>query len=1147
MKLNKLYIYYLIIISGAFIMTSIKNYIPNYPAPGDKNLIVKLSKLKEFSSLQLEANENVPNKRGIPLKHQELDARHMSIYTPYRSSLFYQKVGSGKTCAASLIVERFKRDFLFYGDYETKYTRKPALVFVRNSALKDAMRKEISNQCTKDVYLAKLNISELRKLSTTENIIEMSEEAKLRRINEAISKTYEIVKYGDLLDKKRKGGKGLPSDIIIRRDYSDRIIIVDEIQNIRLQPSNSSDKNATEKNNRYKNLHHFLHTVEGCMVILLTGTPIWDKAYDITGPFNLILPMDEQFPVLNNFTKEYFDENNVLKPEKAREYVNKIRGKVSFIRALTSTAKRYEVGVTEPWSKHIKIYPVGMEKFQADIVREAMNLMKTKKIKGEKKQGGAFYSDARDAANCIYPKVNSFGEIIGGVYGKKAFSELAVKEIVRKIEKTGKKTDTVYIKKYKLSESIAKFFGPVRDGQDEYANLRKFNPKLVAIIKMLRDPTRLQEKAFIYNDSVSGTGGIISNALILQLWGFVWLKDVSKARTADITTTRPGTFITVTSQKGTVNETAQIRKALEVYNADDNVYGSKIRIILGSEAISQGYTIKAVRQAHDIQGGWNEASADQTFGRTYRTGSHQQLKEEERFIYIYRYAAVELYQPGDDEKLKITLPKGVSEPSGGTFSSRETIDPYIYQLTDLKEFMSSQIYRLTKEASWNCPIAYNRNVLVTDVDGTRDCDYTTCNYKCDGYKSSDIDKVSGKPFTTKKQGKVWSYKVEEDEIDDSNYNLLYSKHMIDEYIENVIEIFHNYFELEYDMIVQFMNHDNPVQFILLRALSIIINERIPIRNRYGFYSYLNEVNNIYYLDTIIVEKSDYLNSVYTSRPMISETPTLEDIVEVIQLNDDQIHLCKFMKDPSEKLFSNFSYRTKIVLLEASFEIDISDTSDSKSKKVAKFIVDSMKTELFLMSDNNYVHNMYNSEYSGTSYNQSSKNLEKNGRLRVYDKTIRAWRYVYKQEEEGYISEIKKLSSKVVKSLASDITYPVYGAIDSKTQKFKIYDDREGKSRAGRVCLEGGVSIAYLYEVFHHLGNFPYKDETTPYENMSKVDLINSIKTKKTFASSPYSKIDLSKKSKNELVKLYTLFTMDKTQLCNSLERYLKENKMYITV
>lgn len=1130
-------------------MTEVVNYIPSYPSSSDENLIINLSHFKEFVELQLSSDEEVPLEKGTPLQSQELQARYFSINTPYRSGVLQHEVGTGKTCVASIIIERFKRSLV------DGKPRKPALVLVRNSALRDSMRNEIANICTRDVYFAKLTDADLRKLDT-DGVVAMTEEAKMRRINAAISKTYEIVKYGDLLDNK-KGGKGMPSDEIIIRDYSDRVIIIDEAHNIRQQPGMVIDEKAPKKinkgktvkstakntkkkgdsdspkkkhRNRYTNLHKFLHLVKNCLILVLSGTPVWDKIYDIAGIFNLILPLNDQFPVLEKFRREYFDSSDVIKPDKAEEYSRRVRGKVSYLRALTSTAKRVEIGVTHPWLEHTIIYPSAMGDIQSEYVAKAV-----KKFEDDKE--GSFYSDARDAANCTYPLFDKEGKVIGGTYGVKAFVSLA--EIVherkayKKDSKTGKTTESIVItKKYGFNKRMKEELGPA-SGADPYVNLRRYNAKLASIIEIMRDPNKLQEKVFIFNDSVRGTGGVISTGLILELWGFRWIKEGFKSINPKANTVeRPGNFVTITSEEGTIHEQAQIREVIQFANNPNNIYGTTIRIIIGSETISQGHTLKAIRQAHGMHGHWNLAFIFQSFGRTFRTGSHNQLPQNERYINIYRHVVVNGAKKGDKDS--VTLPPNVSYPSAGTFSKKETIDTYIYKKAEKKEFMNAQIYRLNKKSAWDCAFTYERNVLITDTQGSRECDYIECNYLCDGYRNKDVDKVTGEKFIG--DGKpIWKYPMEVATSDDSNYNLLYSDKDAANYTKSIVELFHNYFSLRYSMIELLLPQKPIVKFILIKALSVVINKRIPIRNRYGTVSYLNEDGNIYYLDDYITEIPNYLSSVYSVFPLVNEIVPLEEVIESMQLSGDTSKVCNFVKNPSSILFNKLSDRTKIVLLEASIE---KEGKNAAEKKVIDFITSHLSKEIFTMKDGNIVHNMYNSEYSGTGYNMASKNLEHNGRLRVFDVEKGIWDYVDDNKEEEYVTEVKEKSSrKTAPPVIEYNPYKIYGSSDSKTKKFKIHDDRQGKARAGRVCTEAGCKIPYLLDVFHHLGHLPYDDEVEETYS-SKKKLLETIKSLKDFSGSPYVD-EVDAMNVKTLEKVYTMLSMNKGKLCASLERFLK--------
>ena len=861
----------------------IKNFIPTYPQPEDEDLTIKISHLEDFAQLQLQRDETKPKMPGTPFLHQEAQARYFSVNTMYNAGVIVHEPGSGKTCTASLIVERFKNSLV------NGKLRKQALIMVRNSALRDAFRNEISKICTKDLYFAKFTDSENRDLEDGLPV-ELTEEAERRRLNLAISKTYEIVKYSDILDSKSKKGKGgLPSDEIIIRDYSNRVIIIDEIQNIRSQSSSKNKK----VNDRYSKLHHFLHVVENCTILLLSGTPIWDSVYDIAGVFNLILPLNSQFSTGKNFEQEFYDEDRNFRPEKVEEFKSKIKGTVSYLRALTSSAVRKEIGIIKPWLRHMIAYPSAMSELQSKCEKDArVKVIKT--IDKDKESGGSFYSDARDAANCVYPSVKTTNKCS---YGTAVFEENAVlRKTVKKVNKKGKEESITKLIAYKFLENknnVANAFRPA-GGADPFANLRKYSAKFATMIEMMIDPNRFKEKIFIYNDSVSGTGGCLSLALIMQLWKFKWVKSAEGAPEADISADTVGNFVVITSEDKTINTAAQIRETLEVYNRDNNIYGRKVRIIMGSETISQGYTIKAVRQGHIVKGHWNMSSLDQAMFRIFRIGSHDQLPEEERYVNIYRHIAV---VKGKNWSIKNQTISDVPPPKN-TFSTDETVDIIIYKIAEGKEYMSSQIYRYMKESSWDCALNYKRNVLINDIDGSRACDFQKCNFVCDNFtEENGLNKNSTEKFLNKKQGTLWSYDLTN--TDKSNYNLLYSGKETENYIKMIIDLFHNYFSLKYDILKGLLPGYEPSQeFILMVSLSKIINNRIPIRDRYGFKAYLSEEGNIYFLDGYISPHLSYQSSIYSTFPLINEISSLQNAVETIRLKDDSQFIEKFVKTPS---------------------------------------------------------------------------------------------------------------------------------------------------------------------------------------------------------------------------------------------------------
>ena len=658
---------------------------------------------------------------------------------------------------------------------------------------------------------------------------------------------------------------------------------------------------------------------------------------------------------------------------------------------------------------------------------------------------------------------------------------------------------------------------------------------------MMIHPKRLNEKVFIYNDSVSGTGGCISMALILQLWKFRWIKNPEsipkEGRVIDATS--PGSFVLITSEDQTINLPTQIIKTLELFSADNNIYGNTLRIIVGSEAVSQGYTMKAIRQCHIMQPHWNMSALDQAMGRVFRFGSHNQLPENERYLNIYRHIAV---NKGKNWSLANEQQASLGAVPVGTFSDSPTVDTIIYNIAEKKEYQSFQLYRIMKIASWDCALNYKRNVLVNDIDNSRECDFQKCNYVCDGFdETNGLNKQNGPYFLKKNQGRLYTYTF--NDVDTSNNNLLYSNDKVIEYMKSITDIFHNYFSLRYDMLKSLMGQGDIRDFILFEALDRLISYRVPIRDRYGFKAYLNEENDVYFLNKYITSKSDYLDSAYEVFPIINEISSLQNSIEIIQLNDDVKLVKNFVKNPSNESFQKLSHPSKIILLESS--ISEKGKLSGKQKEIIDIVLDAMKNDYFKMESGDIVHNLYNTEYTGIEY-ETSKKLEMNGKLRVFNRHSKLWSYVDNPTiEKKYISEIKGfvvIAKKSKNVLVGDNPYKIQGAYNNKNE-FKIIDNRTGTSRIGTTC--SSYKIPYLIDVIHHLGFLPPVDEEDLKNiNYSKPEIISLLKEHKNIGS-PY-RAEMKDMSLTDLKKLYILSELNKEGICLAIEEFLKEKNLVIT-
>jgi superfamily II DNA or RNA helicase len=194
-------------------------------------------------------------------------------------------------------------------------------------------------------------------------------------------------------------------------------------------------------------------------------------------------------------------------------------------------------------------------------------------------------------------------------------------------------------------------------------------------------------KVFVYSN-FKEYGGIASFLKVLTAFGYsnYFRTEKNKRRYAIFTG----------------DETDQMKNEIRsVYNQKDNIKGSRIKILICSQAIKEGISLLNVRQAHIIDGYWNWSRMAQIIGRVSRFCSHKQLPEEKRNVKVYLYLAVV-----QEEKNKNNI---------------ETIDEYMKHLAHSKRKLISQFERAIKESAVDCSLNYNANQTNNEEDA----------YKCD--------------------------------------------------------------------------------------------------------------------------------------------------------------------------------------------------------------------------------------------------------------------------------------------------------------------------------------------------------------------------------------------------------------------------------
>lgn len=230
-------------------------------------------------------------------------------------------------------------------------------------------------------------------------------------------------------------------------------------------------------------------------------------------------------------------------------------------------------------------------------------------------------------------------------------------------------------------------------------NLARFSSKYATTIGIINDT--FPSKSLVYCEFVNGSGAILF-AKLLDQFGF------SAAQGNERTKGRRYALLTnqTTTDKSFYN-------LIKRFNEPDNIDGEFIGVIIGSRVISEGFTFKNIRREFILTPHWNYSETAQVIARGWRLGSHEEL--------IKR----------GDANLTVDIFQQVSLPRVQQGTGDSSIDLVMYETSEKKDVAMKQIEFIVKQSAFDCPLTFARN-KITGYDGMRECDYTSCDYKCDG-------------------------------------------------------------------------------------------------------------------------------------------------------------------------------------------------------------------------------------------------------------------------------------------------------------------------------------------------------------------------------------------------------------------------------
>lgn len=364
-----------------------------------------------------------PKKYKLQLP-QHFVSNFINPKTPYKGLLIFHQIGAGKTCASVSIAEEWKK--------------KKNILVVTPASLMGNYYKEVMSLCTGDEYIKPNIRKELNNLKAS------NKEYKeiIKKINKKIDKYYTIISYHKFVEKLKNK----------KINLKNTLLIIDEVQNI-----------VSETGSFYKIINNAIQkSPNDLRIILLSGTPIFDKPVEIGLTMNL-LKLPKLFPTGKEFNKIFLNckklKSGELKyiPKNLRMLKRLIKGYVSYYRGAP---------------------PIAFPKKNINIVKCKMSDYQYKSYKTVASQEGPFRSgDILKLSNNFFSGSRQLSNI---AFPKKLINENGYKAFRGKhLQMSNLKEFS--IKFYKILKKIKKSEGPVF----VYSNFKEFGG-LRSFIKVLK-------------------------------------------------------------------------------------------------------------------------------------------------------------------------------------------------------------------------------------------------------------------------------------------------------------------------------------------------------------------------------------------------------------------------------------------------------------------------------------------------------------------------------------------------------------------------------------------------------------------------------------------------------------------------------------
>jgi hypothetical protein len=745
------------------------SYVP-YPEYEDPNFNRVIYSKKEFRKHAYapddtnESIDNLANDRCNPsmfmlTPNQMFLRAFMSDNTPYRGILLYHGTGVGKTCSAITLAEQH----LAKGGSSADQ-----VLVLLPSNLKENFKRQICDLTKLDVKDQGYMYDEMQQCTGSKYINMVPEhkilnkkalEGKVAKLVTSRYKFHGFLEFANKIQRMRDdihatGISKAKADALfvttIQQEFSNRLIIIDEVHNLRNEVGASQF-----------NIMNVLRYGLNNRLVLMTATPMFNSATEFVPILNMLLTNDKR----NTITEaDLFAGGDLtlsgtkLLRQLTRGYVSYMRGENPFSfptrlypsinndpRLIKEFPKKDSQGKTIPASRRIdnmeivastmspaqqSIYSFA---YKEDCVSEKVTDELMEELEMEDENHSNVLQRIIQISNIVYPTNNGEGiKDLQNLYSKRGFFGWFS-------EQRDKPFQVSYKKGYEDFLS--------------YERINKFAPKLKTILDYISNSTGI---VYVYSYYIYG--GILPLAIALEHMGFTRLNQ-DNLLANNKQKKKKGKVYTILSR--TPGLSSNIEKDIELIRSTENTNGETVKVILGTSVSAEGIDFKCLREIHLLEPWYHLNKVEQIIGRGIRNCSHMKLPLEHRNVTIYHHAN--------------TLADS---------SSKESIDLKIYRMAVNKQRVISKVESIVRNNAVDCHL--NKEVLYYDEEK---------NFKLKQLVTSQNTYIKDFPLGDhdKSRRVKCDPLVVSDDIDSSTYHVGFLNPDIGFYTQQIVKVLNDHF------------------------------------------------------------------------------------------------------------------------------------------------------------------------------------------------------------------------------------------------------------------------------------------------------------------------------------------------------------------